>query len=216
MSFDDILRKIREDAEEEVARILAEAEEQARKTLAAAEAEAEAESRSILLAAEVEAEEEKRRILALERLEARRNLLAAKREMIDEVYAGVMERLRGLEDAAYLALVSRLILEAVETGEEKVLITPGDRGRITPEFIAGLNSELERSGKAGSLRVEEAGRDLGGGVLLRGEWTEVNCSFTELLESVKEEMEPIIVRELFPGREVGEKGSTGPEGGRTG
>lgn len=202
MSFDDILRRINEDAGAEASRILEEAEYRACEIREEAESEAEEESRKALLRAESEAEEEKRRILALERLEARRDLLMARQNAVDDVYDEVIERLARLPDADYLRLVRKTVLEAVETGEETVLISPGDRDRITPGFLRELNSELAKRGLRGSLGIETAERELGGGVLLQGEGTEVNCAFPQLLKSVKEEMEPQVIKALFPREET--------------
>jgi len=201
MSFDDILKKIKEDAEEEASRILKEADARSREIIEEAEKEALDKSRKDLLKAETEAEEEKRRILALERLEARRSLLMAKQEAVDEVYAEVLERLRNLSDDEYLSFVRKSVLEAVETGEETLLISPGDRERITPAFLEGLNGELEKRGLPGSLRMEEVDADLGGGVVLRGEGTEVNLTFSEIVDSVREELEPQVIAILFPREE---------------
>lgn len=203
MSFDDILKKIKEDAEEEASRILKEADARSREIIEEAEKEALDKSRKDLLKAETEAEEEKRRILALERLEARRSLLMAKQEAVDEVYAEVLERLRNLSDDEYLSFVRKSVLEAVETGEETLLISPGDRERIPPEFLEELNSELEKRGLPGSLKVEVLDTDLDGGVMLRGEGTETNLTFSQILESVKEEVEPRVIAVLFPQEEAG-------------
>jgi V/A-type H+-transporting ATPase subunit E len=201
MSFDDILKKIKGDAEEEASLITQEAEARARGIIEEAGEEARDKSRRDLHRAEAEAQEEKRRILALERLEARRSLLMARQEAVDDVYAEVLERLRSLPDDEYLSFVSASVLRAVETGREALLISPEDRERITPAFLEKLNSELRDRGLAGELSMEVAGEDMGGGVMLKGEGTEVNLTFTQMLEEVKEEMEPQVVAVLFPEEE---------------
>ncbi|MDY6796461.1 MAG: V-type ATP synthase subunit E [Actinomycetota bacterium] len=201
MSFDDILKKIEEDSEAEASRIIREAESRARDILREAELEAGEKSGVELRKAEAEAEEEKRRILAMERLEVRRRLLMAKQEAVDEVYRQVLTRMRELADEDYLALVRKTILEAVETGTETVVISPQDRERITPDFLRELDSELDGRSLSGSLSLEIADVDLEGGVLLKGEGTEVNCTFAQLLDAVKEEMEPKVMALLFPREE---------------
>jgi V/A-type H+-transporting ATPase subunit E len=201
MSFDDILKKIKEDAEEEASRMMLEAKVRAGGIIEEAEKEASEKSRKDLLRAEAETEEERRRIMALERLEARRSLLMAKQEAVDEVYAKVLVSLHNLSDDEYLGFVRRSVMETVETGEETLLISPNDRERITPEFLGQLNSELEKRGLPGSLKMEVVDSDLDGGVMLRGEGTEVNLTFAQILESIKEEVEPDIIAILFPEEE---------------
>jgi len=201
MSFDDILKKITEDAEEEASRMMLEAEVRAGGIIEEAEKEASEKSRKDLLRAEAETEEERRRIMALERLEARRSLLMAKQEAVDEVYVKVLESLYNLSDDEYLGFVRRSVMETVETGEETLLISPNDRERITPEFLGQLNSELEKRGLPGSLKMEIVDSDLDGGVMLRGEGTEVNLTFAQILESIKEEVELEVIAILFPEEE---------------
>jgi len=201
MSFDDILKKITEDAEEEASRMMLEAEVRAGGIIEEAEKEASEKSRKDLLRAEAETEEERRRIMALERLEARRSLLMAKQEAVDEVYVKVLESLYNLSDDEYLGFVRRSVMETVETGEETLLISPNDRERITPEFLGQLNSELEKRGLPGSLKMEIVDSDLDGGVMLRGEGTEVNLTFAQILESIKEEVELEVIAILFPEQE---------------
>ena len=139
--------------------------------------------------------------MALERLEARRDLLMAKQEAVDAVYAEVLERLNGLPDDDYLDFVRKSVLEAVETGQETLLISSGDQARITPEFLGQLNADLEKRGLPGSLEMEVVEDGLNGGVMLRGEGTEVNLTFAQMLEAVKEEVEPEVIAILFPGEE---------------
>lgn len=201
MSFDDILKKIKGDAEEEASRILREAEARAQGIIEEAEKEAREKTRKDLLKAETELEEEKRRIMALERLEARRSLLMAKQEAVDAVYAEVLERLHNLPDDEYLGFVRRSVTEAVETGREALLISPRDQAMITPEFLEQLNEELEKRGLPGSLKVEVVEDGLDGGVMLRGEGTEVNLTFAQMLESIKEDIEPEVIAILFPEEE---------------
>jgi V/A-type H+-transporting ATPase subunit E len=198
MSFDDILKKIKGDAEGEASRIIREAEARAQGIIAEAEKEAQEKTRKDLLQAQAELEEEKRRIMALERLEARRDLLMAKQEAVDAVYAEVLEHLYNLPDGEYISLVRKSVLETVETGQETLLISSKDQARITPEFLGQLNSELEKRGLPGSLKMEVIEEDLDGGVMLRGEGTEVNLTFAQMLESIKEEMEPEVIAILFP------------------
>lgn len=201
MSFDDILRKIKEDAEEETSRIMQEAEAKASGIIEEAEKEAREKTRKDLIRAETELEEEKRRIMALERLEARRSLLMAKQEAVDEVYAEVLKRLHNLPEDEYLSFVRKSVLEVAETGQETLLISPGDQARITSEFLGQLNTELEKRGLPGSLKMEVVEDDLDGGVILKGEGTEVNLTFTQMLESIKEEVEPEVIAVLFPEEE---------------
>jgi V/A-type H+-transporting ATPase subunit E len=208
MALEDIIGKIKRDAEEEASRIAVHAEEEAQEILRRAEAEAQEEEERELRRAEVEAQEEKRRILALSRLETRRELLSAKQRSVDEVFDLALERLRRLDDDRYLELVKKLICKAVETGREKVLVSPSDRGRVTPSFLEEVSRELREKGDLSpSLTLQVAEEELGGGVKVLGEGTEMDCTFAQVLEDMREELEPLVVSILFPADEAGSAGA---------
>ena len=64
----------------------------------------------------------KLRLLANARMELAKKYLSTKRELLDEVWAAAAEQLKNLDDDQYHGLMSKLMLKAVQTGDEEVFV----------------------------------------------------------------------------------------------
>ena len=190
--------RIRQRAEEEAQAITAEAEKQAAETMTKAQATAEKERADILAAAETEAGERKRRALAMAAMQARRQELKTKEELIDEAFDLAIQNLQQLPADKYQELIKPLILGAVETGTELVVVGEQDKKRIDNEFINSLNKELKTQGKTGELELSKETRQLAGGFILSADGVENNYSFELILKLSRDELEPEVANILFP------------------
>lgn len=210
MGAEAILDKIRKNAEEETAALRRQGEERAAAAAEKIRADAEAEADLLLQNALRTIEEMERREMLTAGLEARKNTLAARRAVIDEAFAEAGSRLSELPEDRWEALITRLVLEAAETGGETMEIPPADRARYesVPEgnlpligeksFLKRLNAALRESGRAGKLSLADAADGLKGGFRLIGPVYDVNCSFETLLGLVREQSEQEIYRILYP------------------
>jgi V/A-type H+-transporting ATPase subunit E len=136
-------------------------------------------------------------LLAAARMEIARQLLAEKRKMIDDVFDQAHQQLRSLSDEDYCKLCTRLMLEAVETGDEEAIVDKND-GRIDFDFIKNVNRELG-PGYKGNLRLADEKRDLGGGFILRRGKIKNNVSFEVLLNQARKQLEIELAKDLFEG-----------------
>jgi V/A-type H+-transporting ATPase subunit E len=190
-------QRIVSDAEDEAGRIIAEAEAEAKGILDEARSEAErisAESRS---RGESEAAEHIRRQVSLRELEARNALLAEKGEVISGVFDRALEELRRRDRESGYSLTRDLLLKAIETGDEEIIVAPGDREAIGGSFLESLNGELRQAGKRGEVRLADETRDMKGGFVLRKGRAETNSSFETLLAMLRDEVETEIAGILF-------------------
>lgn len=210
MGAEAILEKIRRNSDEEIAALRAQGEEKAAAAAAKIKADAEAEAGAILQNAMRTVEEMERREMLMAGLEARKNTLASRRAVLDEAFAAAGRELSALPDSRWEALVTRLVLEAAETGAETLEIPDADRARYeaVPEgnlpligeksFLRRLNAALRDSGRAGKLTLAGSAAGIAGGFVLHGTDYDVNCSFEMLLKLVREESEQEIYRILYP------------------
>ncbi len=186
------------DAEQVVEKILSQARAQADEIVAEAGAKARAESekladelehyRSETARLAVEAgEEQKARMLANARMENRKETLAAKVALLDEVFRAAAARIRSLEDDQYLQLMKSLITKVVETGDESVIVGHNET-RINDRFIRDLNRQLG-TGYRGSLRLADERADIDGGCILKRNNIQVNISTNVLIEQVRQKVE---------------------------
>lgn len=192
-----ICRRILTDARSQAEAIAAEAAQKSDLILAEAQKEAEKRREQILERAQKEAEELKRRILGMAQLDARKEMLAAKQELINEAFRQALEALSNLDDSTYFAVLRRMLLNAIKTGDEVVILSPRDKAKIPEEFWKDLKKELSASGRAGELTVSEGDAEISGGFILQSGGVEINNSFSSLLEMQKDELEVEVAALLF-------------------
>ncbi len=196
MAFEDILKRIREDAHKESGQVRKEAEEEAGRILEEAQKEAVSVKEKILRDAQVSLRDEKRRILVIAGLEARKKVLEKKQDLIEETFLKALNHLRHLSDEEYLQAVKKMLLETVESGEEEVIVSPGEK-RITSAFLNEVNEELDAKGRQGKLKLSPERREFKGGFVLREGRKEVNNTFDSLFKERREDLETEVAGILF-------------------
>ena len=140
-------------------------------------------------------EDRRSRMLAAARMQNARALLAAKTEILDEVFKKAEDRIVGLPDEPYKALISRLMVQAVETGDEEVIVGKDER-RITADLIKQVNRQLG-TGFKGNLRLAETRASIKGGFILSRGRVQMNASVEVLIDQVRETMESELAATLF-------------------
>ena len=212
-------------------KILSEAQAKADKILADAAAEcdrinAEYAERAEKIRSEISSEAEKggmeyvARIRATAATSKRNLLLQTKSDLIDGVFAAVLEQTRNLELEKYneilVGLLSAAFLEQMEAedisqklyGEEEalsperyeVVLNQRDRDRCGKAVIEGVQKHL-----AGKVSAEKLARlvlasgtaNIDGGLVLRCGNVESNCSLSILFAQLREGLETDVARALF-------------------
>ena len=121
--------------------------------------------------------------------------LAEKRKILDEVFEQAHQQLQNLPDDEYRALIKKLLLEAVETGDEEVIVDKNE-GRINHEFIKQMNRQLG-SGIKGNLKLSGKKQNIGAGFILTRGKIKTNVSIEVLLDQARKELEIQLAKELF-------------------
>ncbi len=194
---DRIVRRVLDDAQANADAIKEEATKKANSVEDEAKKKAERRKEHILEQARKTANEQKGRIIGVAQLESRKDLLAAKQEMIGEAFQKALDELVNLNDQDYLAVIHDLLINMTETGSETVIFSERDRKRISENFWQEVNKELSSKGKKGELKLSEETRDIKGGFILQSGGVEMNCSFESLLDMKRDELEPEIAGLLF-------------------
>jgi len=195
MEADQVIEKILADAKAEAEKIITAARErEAAEQAKIDEQMAEFKKQTQILARKA-AEAKKLHLLSAARMEIAKEFLAEKRKILDEVFEQAHEQLLNLPDDQYLQLMTNMMLKAVETGDEEVIVDK-DESRIDHEFIKQINRQLG-PGYKGNLRLSDERRDLGGGFILRRGRIKNNVSFEVLLTQARRELEIELAKELF-------------------
>jgi V/A-type H+-transporting ATPase subunit E len=141
------------------------------------------------------AEDEKSHVLAAARMDIAKQLLAEKGKILDEVFTQSSQQLQQLPDDQYRQLITKLMLQAVETGEEQVILDK-DEARIDQQLIVQVNQQLSANGKGG-LKLSDQKRDLGGGFILSRGKIKTNVSFKVILDQARKDLEIDLAKEVF-------------------
>jgi V/A-type H+/Na+-transporting ATPase subunit E len=194
---DKLKEKILAEAGGQAEEMLSEARQKAADILAKGEANAAAKKATVLEQARAKADEQRRRAQTIAELDARKAILAAKESMIEDTFKQALSRLSAYDTNQYMELIFPMLLAASQTGTEELIVSPKDRERFTPEFMARANQALSQAGKQGNLVLSGETRDIQGGFILRAGDVEINNSFDSILRSERDQLEPEVASILF-------------------
>lgn len=145
--------------------------------------------------AEKFAKEKKLHLLAAARMNIAKERLAEKNKILDEVFDRAQENIKNLPDEKYRKLITSLMLETVETGDEEVIIDREEK-RIDAELIQQVNSQLG-SDRKGNLKLSDEKMLIGAGFILRRGKVKTNVSIDVLLSRARKELEIKLAKDLF-------------------
>ena len=121
--------------------------------------------------------------------------IAEKRRILDEIFQRAEQQLRKLPDDQYGELVTKLLLQAVQSGDEQVIVDKNEK-RINHDFIKKINRKLG-PGYKGNLTLSDQKQDLGGGFVLKRDRIKTNASFGVLIAQSRKDLEIELAKDLF-------------------
>jgi V/A-type H+-transporting ATPase subunit E len=190
---DRILKEGRQRADE----ITSNGQKKADEIIENAKQEAQKKVEAIEQKAREDAQEIKRRVRAVAEMEMRKDILAVKQQLMDQVFDQAMEQLKNLSTEEYQNILLNLFIKTVDTGREQVIIASGDHERVNQQFIDRVNQTLKEQGKNGNLTLSGESRDIKGGFILKSGGVEINNSFEAILRMEREDLEPKVAEILF-------------------
>ena len=140
--------------------------------------------------------ENKKRMAAVYDLEYRKQLLAAKQEMMQKAREAALTRLRALDDKSYIALMKRRLLECASSGTGAIAVSPGET-RLDAAFLADVNAELKKTAGRGELQLLPERRDIDGGFVYIDGGMEIDVSLSALMDEAWQQAEMQVATVLF-------------------
>ncbi|MCI2106730.1 MAG: V-type ATP synthase subunit E family protein [Intestinimonas sp.] len=195
-----ITDRIDQDAQQEINALTAKAQSEAAEITARYKAQAERETQAILQKGTAGAALRQERLASVAQLEARKMVLAAKQEMVEKAFERAMKNMVSLPDADYIALLAKLAAVASDTGREQIILSQKDRTRFGKQIVARANELLEKEGShahPGKLTLSEESRPMMGGLILRENRVETNCTFETLIHVQRDELAASVAKALF-------------------
>lgn len=155
-------------------------------------AKIDAETRELAAKNEKAAAEREERLRSAAEMDARKTILAAKQEMVEQAYALALDKLCALPESEKVKLLSALLVRASSTGTEEAVFSAADKA-VGAKAVEAANAA---SGKKLTLSKDAA--PIRGGFILRDQNVEVNCAFETLVRLQKAETAGEVAKILFP------------------
>jgi len=193
----NLTSKILKDAEERKSSILSIAEDEKATILEKRNNSAKSLEATMLDKAKSEALARKERVISGALLQARNEKLKAKQGMLKEVFEKSIEELCNLSKDEFIAFVKNSILSLDVIGDEKLILNEEGKKIINEDLIKEINMELALKGKKGEVTINSETRNFNGGFILERQGIEINNTFKALVNSLKDELEFEVARELF-------------------
>lgn len=188
----NITSKILKDAEAGKENILAAAEEEKNKILSKKASAANEIAQEILQKAEADAKSKKERVISSAKLKVRNNKLAAKQEIIDEVFEKSINKLTELSKQQFLNFVKNSILSMNLTGKQTLILNETGLKFVDDSFIDELNKEAKAT-----IALSKTTGNFKGGFILENNGIEINSTYEALVSSLRDELEFEVAKVLF-------------------
>ena len=188
----NITSKILKDAEAGKENILAAAEEEKNKILSKKASAANEIAQEILQKAEADAKSKKERVISSAKLKVRNNKLAAKQEIIDEVFEKSINKLTELSKEQFLNFVKNSILSMNLTGKQTLILNETGLKFVDDRFIDELNKEAKAT-----IALSKTAGNFKGGFILENNGIEINSTYEALVSSLRDELEFEVAKVLF-------------------
>lgn len=195
MEAQQVIDKILSEARSEADAIRSEAQSKAQQMRNEAQSQLETYREETDRLVQEQAQDKIERMKAQGRMQAKKEMLTQKARLLDEIFTEVRSRIHSLDEHAYKELMSNLMIKAVETGDEEVLIGR-DENRIDQGLIKQVNRKLV-NGFKGNLVLADERADIEAGFLLRRGKVQVNVSTDVLVSMLRDKMESEIAGILF-------------------
>jgi len=197
MGLEDILKIIREKAEKEAQELIKQAEKEREMRISEAEEEAKKIKKEYLKESRRKAEEEKKRKIIRIRAEEKKRILNLKQKILDETFGQAREELGDLKKEEYLSLIKKALLLSIDSGCQEIIVSPRDKAWMKEEFINEVKRELARRGWKEKLSLRAGLSEEERGFILKKEGMEINCTFSNLFQNLRDELEIEVAQILF-------------------
>ena len=195
--IDNLSAKIIEDANTKAEAILKEAKDTQTSMVENKTKEAQVLKLRMLEKAKIEASTAKQRIISNAELTVRNEKLVAKQTMIDKVFVGALEKLSLINDSKYLEILKRYLLSMAIAGDEEIILPGKYKEIVSKDYLLEINTALKTLGKIGMLSISSESRNINSGFIVLKNGIEINNTFESLVNSLRDEMEALIVEQLF-------------------
>lgn len=224
--IDNITRQIEADTKTEIQEVMAQAQTQADEITKDYSTKAQALEKNLQDKGVNAANQREARLASMAQMESRKLTLATKQDMVGKAFEKALHDMTNMPDNEYIALLVELLLKASNTGREQVIFSAKDRARFGKAVVTKANEALAKQvapklpseltgSRAGAviekvfngasallngtamLTLAEESRPMAGGLILRDDKVETNCSFEVLIHLQRDTLAAEVAKVLF-------------------
>ncbi len=181
-NLENLTQKIIEDAKKEAQEIKDEADEKSKNIIESKVSLAQNEAKKIIEKSKQEAVLIKERAISGAKLKSRDEILKAKQDILDSVFAMAELELKNLDDDKYQKLLTGAIKQTKKDSNLTILL-PGDK----KDLMSKLNKEIK----------VEIDNTLDSGFIIKEDNVYYNFTFDSMINGIREELETEIASILF-------------------
>lgn len=195
--LDKIIETILADAASQKEQILAQAHQEAEEIAARYVDTVNQRNAQLKAAAEEKASQAKERLLANAELEARKSLLQAKQDLINQAFEQALAQIAAYPEAQLVELLANLAVQATVSGQEQLLFNPEARQAYGEQVVKAANQALKQAGKNANLSLAGTTRPIGLGLVLLDGPIEINCVLDNLIWDRRDALAQELAELLF-------------------
>ena len=197
MSLSTIIQKIHAEAEASRQKILAQAHTEAERIREQASVEAEQEATEILQRADNDLVGVTQKQMAAAQLHARNQKLENRQRMLDDVYAGALERILACDDDRFTTIMRTVLLSVDEEYAGEIIPSEADAALFSEKFLTDLNAALTKQKRI--LRYTLSGQTaaIPRGCIIDFQEFEMNYSLENIFAGLWEPMKHEVSAQLF-------------------
>lgn len=187
--LEKILEHIKSEATSTADEMLRKAKAEAEKIVDTEKKEAAFRADQIKKQSELDVVAASNRIQSAGDLKEKRMILEAKQKEIDDVFTATTEYLSNLDDAAYFAIIEKMIPRYYDGIEGTIRFNERDLARVPESTKSVIKDHL--------LTLSDQPAQIDGGFILVYNDIEENCSFDALISASREDLQDKIGQILF-------------------
>lgn len=186
-----LIEKIVSDTDNYEKEIIAKTELEKTEIIKNATNQAQFKADEIIGNAEKDAKEILSRARSIAALEARKQILAAKRDVIKQVFVKTEEKIINMNEDKYIQLMENIATSVIMGGE--LIFAVADRN-IAPKVL----TFLQNKGLKNFTLSDKYETEIQKGFIIKNGAVRINYSIKAIIENMSADLEPDIVKMLFP------------------
>jgi len=195
--IDNIIDKIRQNAQTEAKAKKSEAETAAKDVRDGYENRAADAANAVISDAKKQAQAILMLAEGSSSLENSKLVLQTKHELIDEAFSLAKERLISMPENEYVDFLCRYAVSAAADGRGELILNATDSEKIGVKLIATVNAALTKKGIDASLSLSKKTGAQSGGFILKNGNIETDCSVSAIVSSMKNDLISEVAEVLF-------------------